>query len=498
MTVRIGRRPFARAIPLLLSLAMAVAGCTGLAQPETPPPGEAPVPPVVDVKPPVASQAASVYFSDWQAQHLIPELRQVPQASGAELATQVVRELIAGPSDPNLRKVFPAGVKLLEPVKVEGGTARVNLSNELRTIQGTAGVTAALNALRLSLTDIEGIEKVQVLIEGQPGGDLGGITLSLMDRGLYLYPVMANPERVKYLQGRHDQGLETWRADPTKVAQWEGRMFGFTAAELQGAKVTQQGASATVQVTRGGNVYAFTLAQNKVSQGTGIWTVQALDPLVRHTLAGLPAAVKTWANNYTSTTIGVSKATGERTYLLASVEEGAVQIDSVAAKNGKLVVYVVEQGSERVAIASVSGPDAGLPVVFQWKTAPVGKASKYTAPDSLPTLANPGKLGEAKLAGDIAVITPTANQNVSGTISVTGYARHLFEANVVARLLDAEGKEVARARTTAGACCFDWGSFSIELTHTAPAGTYRLELGDFSPKDGAWEARIAIPVKVTK
>ena len=111
-------------------------------------------------------------------------------------------------------------------------------------------------------------------------------------------------------------------------------------------------------------------------------------------------------------------------------------------------------------------------------------------------VANPHKLRGAKLSGDIAVISPTSGQNVSGSIVIRGYARHLFEAGLVGRLMDQQGKEVAAAPTQAGACCFDWGSFDFTLKHTAPAGNYVLELGAYSPKDGEWQRLIAIPVKV--
>ncbi|HYF76452.1 MAG TPA: GerMN domain-containing protein [Symbiobacteriaceae bacterium] len=495
MTIRHGLLRYTRALPILLALTLVAAGCTTM-QPQQAPIGETPVPPVVEVPPPVTSQAVSVFFPDWQVQHVIPEVRQVPQATGAALATQVVRELLAGPSDPHLVKPFPAGVTLLTPVTVANGLAKVNLSKEIRTLQGSAGVLAALNSLRVSLTEIEGIDRVEVQIDGQSGGELGGLVLEPMDRGLYLYPVLPNPERVKYLQQRFDQGLETWRSDALKVTQWEGRMFGFTTAELAGAKVEQKGAAATARVTRGGDVYSFKLVQNQAAgQGKGIWTIESLDPVVRHTLSALPPAVRSWAELYADTTIGVSnQVEGGRTYLLAAVEEGTVQIDSVTEKNGQLVVSVVEGGADRVAIASVEG--AGLPAVFQWKTPPAGPVKTRTSPETLPILANPHKLRGAKLSGDIAVISPTSGQSVSGSIVIRGYARHLFEAGLTARLMNQQGKEVAAASTQAGACCYDWGSFDFTLKHAAPSGSYVLELGAYSPKDGEWERLIAVPVKV--
>lgn len=495
MTNRNKKRLSHAALPLILIATLAATGCASL-NPPKPPPGEVQVPPGVETPAPVETQGVALFFPDWQVQHVIPELRQVPEATGAELATEVVRELLAGPTDPQLRAPFPNGVRLLEPVKVQGGIAQVNLSKELRAVQGSAGTTAALNALRLSLTEIEGIQQVQVLIEGEAGGELNGLVLEPMDRGLYLYPVIANPERAKALQERYAQGLDPWRADPVQVAQWEGRMFGFTAAELQGAQVTKQGTTATAQVTRDGATYSFTLVQNQVAGGTGVWTIDAINPLVRHSLAGLPAKVRAWADLYTGTTVGASHQEGGRTYLLASVEEGAVQIESVKVQNGQAIVTIVEGGTAGAAIVSI--PESVSGARFQWKSAPTGPAGKQTDPTTLPVVANPHQLPEVKLTGNAVVVAPTANQTVSGAIVIKGYARHLFEASISARLLDASGKEVGKVSTTAAASAFDWGSFSMVLEHDAPAGNYRLELGTYSAMDGSWQARIAVPVKVSR
>jgi hypothetical protein len=100
---------------------------------------------------------------------------------------------------------------------------------------------------------------------------------------------------------------------------------------------------------------------------------------------------------------------------------------------------------------------------------------------------------EVKLTGD-AVIASAVSE--PGRIAVKGYARHLFEATVVARMLDGQGQEVAVAHATAAAAMWNWGEFTIVLEHHAPPGEYRVEVGDYSMRDGVWQPRAVTYVTV--
>lgn len=275
-------------------------------------------------------------------------------------------------------------------------------------------------------------------------------------------------------------------------------MFGFTKAELEAATVRQDGNEAHAYVTREGTTYAFTLGRNQAAGENGVWTIESVDPMQWHEYDSLPLAVRAWADFYTSTTVGVAKVEGDRLYLLASLEEGEVRITSAAAEAGEVLVSLVEEGGERLSIASIPAEGAARPVVFRWQSAPVGSAARHTAPDTLPIVANPHGLPDAKLSGDAVVISPAPEQTVKRPITVRGYARHLFEATISARLLDNRGSEVASASSMAGASAFDWGSFEIVLENSVPAGTYRLEVGTYSARDGAWEPRTAVYVNLAE
>lgn len=95
------------------------------------------------------------------------------------------------------------------------------------------------------------------------------------------------------------------------------------------------------------------------------------------------------------------------------------------------------------------------------------------------------------------LIDPAPGSAVPASFHVRGYARNLFEANLVARVMDGAGLVVLEQPTTAAACCFDWGSFDLALEVPLPAGDdFTLELGDYDMADGQWKARQRMTLRV--
>lgn len=274
-------------LSLLLIVALALTGCgLGLAK-KPAPTDEQPVPPNAGPPPADQSLTVAVFFSDWQAQHLIPEPRLVTKAEGAALANQMVKEILAGPTDPHLHRTLPAEIKLLEPVTIRDGVAYVNLSKELLDVRGSAGVAMARGSLRLSLTEVPGVNQVEVLVEGKANQVMDhGSPLGPMDRGFYGdYPVLPDPERAKYLDDRATKGLDTWRLDAAKALQWEGRMFGFTAGQLAGAEVKVEGNNAATVIQYGGKAYGIHMVRTGEN---GVWTMKEI-------AEAQPAAVQKWS-----------------------------------------------------------------------------------------------------------------------------------------------------------------------------------------------------------
>ncbi|MEW6426227.1 MAG: GerMN domain-containing protein [Bacillota bacterium] len=109
----------------------------------------------------------TVYFADKQAMYLVPEERQVIVDQGT-IAEAVIKELIKGPQNPELRKTIPEGTVLLS-LTVKDGTAYVNFSKEFQSRHwgGTAGESMTIFSVVNSLGKLKDIKQVQFLLEGQ-------------------------------------------------------------------------------------------------------------------------------------------------------------------------------------------------------------------------------------------------------------------------------------------------------------------------------------------
>lgn len=103
------------------------------------------------------------------------EKRSVPLEVTAENASIVVEELIKGPEKEGNLAVLPWGTELLSyQYDPENKLATIDLGGSIRDVAGSAGEIFAVYSLVNSLTEIEGIDKVQILINGQVVESLAG------------------------------------------------------------------------------------------------------------------------------------------------------------------------------------------------------------------------------------------------------------------------------------------------------------------------------------
>jgi len=124
------------------------------------------------------NQKLTLYFGDDQAMYLIPEIREVTiqkDASTEAIAAAIVNELIAGPTDKKMIATMPKGTKLLS-LKITDQIAMVDFSQEMKSNHpgGSSGEVMTLNSLVDSLTELQGIKKVQILINGEKIETLAG------------------------------------------------------------------------------------------------------------------------------------------------------------------------------------------------------------------------------------------------------------------------------------------------------------------------------------
>ena len=118
------------------------------------------------------ARPVTLYFPGEAGSVLVPVTRMV--YSEPDIATAVV-ELCKGPSGASpLESVLPAGCGVID-VRVEDGVAKINFTGEfIRLAENSDGGRLALKALVLTCTQFEGIEGVEIYVDGEaydPGAD---------------------------------------------------------------------------------------------------------------------------------------------------------------------------------------------------------------------------------------------------------------------------------------------------------------------------------------
>ena len=106
--------------------------------------------------------------------YLHREDRLLHEATGTDLLRMLLEELIIGPRFPDLEPVLPSNVTVLS-VQLKDGLATVDLSREARQLNvGARGEALAVSAIANTLTEVDGVTSVQILIEGEIVETLAG------------------------------------------------------------------------------------------------------------------------------------------------------------------------------------------------------------------------------------------------------------------------------------------------------------------------------------
>jgi hypothetical protein len=117
-----------------------------------------------------AFRSFAVYFFNPSFETLVPDPRMVP-VIGPGLATTLVRQLVAGPSDwlqPAVRTGFPAGVRLnIDAVPIESGVARVDLTANARAADDDTR-QALSQQIVWTLRQLPDVKAVEITAGGQP------------------------------------------------------------------------------------------------------------------------------------------------------------------------------------------------------------------------------------------------------------------------------------------------------------------------------------------
>lgn len=112
-----------------------------------------------------------LYFADPNGRYLVGTEREENFATAEEIPTYVVQQLLAGPTESGQVATMPEGTTL-RALTVEEGCCTVDLSIEFLYNKPTTGLMERMTVLSLvnSLTELDTIRSVRILVEGEPVG----------------------------------------------------------------------------------------------------------------------------------------------------------------------------------------------------------------------------------------------------------------------------------------------------------------------------------------
>lgn len=112
--------------------------------------------------------SVTLYFSDSEAEFVVPEKRKINLKTGKSTEEIIINELIKGPETKGLNSIIPEGTRLIS-VETKDGVCNLNLSKEFidNNYAGSAGETMTIYSIVNSLTELQGVRKVQFFIEGK-------------------------------------------------------------------------------------------------------------------------------------------------------------------------------------------------------------------------------------------------------------------------------------------------------------------------------------------
>jgi hypothetical protein len=437
------------------------------------------------------TKEVSLYFLNDKSNSLTMEKRFIPK--DADVLKQVVLELIKGPNEEYSRPIFPAGTKLLS-IDMQEGTVFVNFSKEFLQ----EGDDEKIDKLRVAalvnaLTDIPGVNSVQILVEGNKVEQVGKCKIGLepLKRIMVVGDVYYNPEKIKRLQERADFGKEAWRFDPLQVLRKEGGIIGLGEQDEIALKEEFSG-KAVAEVVHDGKVYKVELIQPFGKGSNYIWLIHKVTPLFTPIPDTDPTKGETFiygkvkAIDYEARVITI-----EREY------QDARDLKNEVGPEIKVLPNAIIHFLAKVSYT----PDSG--VKYAEKDISL---NRIKVGDELGIILTKDKEARAIIVSDpslipyepnIKVLSPARNEAVSSPFKVIGKAR-VFEGGVNIRLIDNSGNVLNETFVQASNSAPSWGDFEAIVSYK-PLKEPRnglLQVFSISPQDGSIQNLVSIPLRL--
>ncbi len=121
-----------------------------------------------------------IYFPDKNGEYLVAESREIEVQASLSVEKLIISELAKGPENKELVQVIPSETKVIS-TETKDGVCFVNLSGDFadKITAGSTSTTMALYSIVNSLTELDGISSVQLLIDGKTGAEFGNYVLDV-------------------------------------------------------------------------------------------------------------------------------------------------------------------------------------------------------------------------------------------------------------------------------------------------------------------------------
>lgn len=113
----------------------------------------------------------TLYFASKDGTKLVKETRNVHYSTNISMEKLVMEQLIEGPKRSNTLSTVPSSAKLIT-VSVVDGVCYVNMSDSFKTQNAEVNEEIVLYSIVNSLTELQGVTKVQISINGSTEGKL--------------------------------------------------------------------------------------------------------------------------------------------------------------------------------------------------------------------------------------------------------------------------------------------------------------------------------------
>lgn len=125
-------------------------------------------------------EIVTIYYPNKDGEKLVAEKREIELQASLSVERLIISELTKAPRNENLLQIIPSDIKVIS-AETNDGVCFVNLSGDIvsKISAGSSSTTMALYSIVNSLTELEHIDSVQILLDGKTGVEFGNYVLDV-------------------------------------------------------------------------------------------------------------------------------------------------------------------------------------------------------------------------------------------------------------------------------------------------------------------------------